>query len=159
MPFELGWAPFPSVDGGAGAGTDVFGGGNGFAVGKDAPPEAVDVPEFITNEQNQETWAKNSGLPVNPAAADAVADPNMQAVLEGLNSATFMQLFLDQFFTAEVGAAINDQTALLFAGETTPEDAAAAITAVAQGAGSSLRPAGGRLSPSLPPAPSIAAEP
>ena len=133
MPFELGWAPFPAVDGGAGAGTDVFGGGNGFAVGKDAPPEAVAFLEFITNEQNQETWAKNSGLPVNPAAADAVSDPNMLAVLEGLNSATFMQLFLDQYFTAEVGAAINDQTALLFAGETTPEEAAAAITAVAQG--------------------------
>ena len=27
-----------------------------------------------------------------------------------------MQLFLDQFFTAEVGAQVNDQTALLFAG-------------------------------------------
>ena len=134
LPFELGWAPFPSVAGGAGAGTDVFGGGNGFAVGKDAPPETVEFLHFITNEQNQETWAKDSGLPVNPAAADAVADPNMQAVLAGLNSATFMQLFLDQFFSAEVGAAINDQTALLFAGQTTPEDAAAAITAVAQGA-------------------------
>ena len=133
MPFELGWAPFPSVEGGAGAGTDVFGGGNGFAVGKDAPPETVDFLHFITNEQNQETWAKNSGLPVNSAAADAVADPNMQAVLAGLDSATFMQLFLDQFFSAEVGSAINDQTALLFAGQTTPEDAAAAITAVAQG--------------------------
>jgi raffinose/stachyose/melibiose transport system substrate-binding protein len=134
MPFELGWAPFPSVAGGAGAGTDVFGGGNGFAVGKDAPPEAVDFLHYITNEQNQETWAKDSGLPVNKAAGDAVADPNMQAVLAGLDSATFMQLFLDQFFSAEVGSAINDQTALLFAGQTTPEDAAAAITAVAQGA-------------------------
>ena len=66
MPFELGWAPFPSVEGGSGAGTDVFGGGNGFAVGKDAPPEAVEFLHFLTNEQNQETWAKNSGLPVNP---------------------------------------------------------------------------------------------
>ncbi len=57
----------------------------------------------------------------------------MQTVLEGLNNATFMQLFLDQFFTAEVGAQVNDQTALLFAGQTTPEDAAAAITATAGG--------------------------
>ena len=57
----------------------------------------------------------------------------MQTVLDELTSATFMQLFLDQFFTAEVGAQVNDQTALLFAGETTPEDAAAAITATAGG--------------------------
>ena len=119
--------------GGAGAATDAFGGADGFAVGKDAPPEAVDFLAFITNEANQETWAANSGLPVNPAAVDAVTDPNMQAVLEGLNAATFIQLFLDQFFTAEVGAQINDQTALLFAGETTPEEAAAAITATAGG--------------------------
>ena len=58
----------------------------------------------------------------------------MQTVLEALNNATFVQLFLDQFFTpAEVGAQVNDQTALLFAGQTTPEDAAAAITATAGG--------------------------
>ena len=54
-------------------------------------------------------------------------------MLEGLNDATFIQLYLDQFFTAEVGGQINDQTALLFAGETSPEDAAAAITATAGG--------------------------
>ncbi|MEZ5259376.1 MAG: hypothetical protein R2705_21595 [Ilumatobacteraceae bacterium] len=62
-----------------------------------------------------------------------VSDPNMQAVLAGLNEAPFLQLFLDQFFTAEIGATVNDQTALLFAGATSPEDAAAAITSVAQG--------------------------
>ena len=33
--------------------TDAFGGGDGFAVGKDAPPEAVDFLEFITNVDNQ----------------------------------------------------------------------------------------------------------
>ena len=133
LPWRIGWAPFPTVDGGVGAATDAFGGADGFAVGKDAPPEAVDFLAFITDEANQETWAANSGLPVNPAAVDAVSDPNMQAVLEGLNAATFIQLFLDQFFTAEVGGQINDQSALLFAGETTPEEAAAAITATAGG--------------------------
>ncbi len=133
LPWRIGWAPFPTVEGGAGAATDALGGADGFAVGKDAPPEAVDFLAFITDEANQETWAANSGLPVNPAAVGAVTDPNMQAVLEGLNAATFIQLFLDQFFTAEVGGQINDQTALLFAGETTPEKAAAAITTTAGG--------------------------
>ncbi|MEZ5220551.1 MAG: extracellular solute-binding protein [Ilumatobacteraceae bacterium] len=133
LPFELGWTPFPGVDGGVGDPADALGGGNGFAVGKDAPAEAVDFLGFITNAENQRTWAKNSGLPVNTAAADAVSDPNMQAVLAGLNAAPFLQLFLDQYFTAEIGGVVNDQTALLFAGETSPEDAAAAITAVAQG--------------------------
>jgi raffinose/stachyose/melibiose transport system substrate-binding protein len=133
LPWELGWFPFPAVDGGAGAATDAFGGADGFAVGKDAPPEAIEFLQFITNQANQETWAANSGLPVNTAATGAVTDPNMQMVLEGLGNATFVQLYLDQFFTAEVGAQVNDQTALLFAGETTPEDAAEAITATAGG--------------------------
>jgi raffinose/stachyose/melibiose transport system substrate-binding protein len=133
LPFELGWFPFPSVDGGKGLATDAFGGADGFAVGKDAPPEAVDFLKFITNVDNQRTWgAHNSGLPVNKEAKDSVTDPNMIAVLDGLNNATFMQLYLDQYFTAEVGSTVNDQTALLFAGATSPEDAAAAITAVAR---------------------------
>src|SRR6185436_4119680 len=99
LPFELGWFPFPMVDGGAGAATDAFGGGNGFAVGKDAPPEAVDFLGFITNVDNAKIWGAHSGLPVTKGAESSVIDPNQQMVLAGLNDATFLQLFLDQFFT------------------------------------------------------------
>jgi hypothetical protein len=72
-------------------------------------------------------------LPANRSAADVVTDPNQIAVFEGLSELTFLQQYLDQFFTPEVGAAINDQTAALFGGAVTPEDAAAAITATAGG--------------------------
>jgi hypothetical protein len=57
----------------------------------------------------------------------------LTTILEALNAAPFHQQFLDQFYTADVGAEVNAQTALLFAGETSPEEAAAAITAVAGG--------------------------
>ncbi|MBY5164259.1 extracellular solute-binding protein [Salsipaludibacter albus] len=133
LPFELKWAPFPTLEGGAGAPGEVFGGVDGFVVGKDAPDEAVDFLEFLTNEENQETWATSSGLPVNPDAVDVIEDPQMQQVLEALNGADFLQIALDQYFSPEVGAAINDQTALLFAQETTPEEAGQAITQVAGG--------------------------
>ena len=133
LDWEIGWFPFPAVEGGAGAPTEVIGGGDGFAVGKDAPPEAVEFLQYITNAENQLTWAEaGSGIPVNPAGASGLG-PELVPVAEGLAASTFLQLYLDQFFPAEVGTAINDQTALLFAGETTPEDAAAAITAVAAG--------------------------
>ena len=36
---KLAWFPFPAVTGGKGAPTDAVGGGNGIAVGKDAPPD------------------------------------------------------------------------------------------------------------------------
>ena len=139
LPFEIGWFPFPAVEGGAGAPTDAFGGGDGYIVGKDAPPEAVDFLGFLTNVENQRTWGTVSGIPANIEATAVITEtpaadgPVMQTVLDELTNSTFMQLFLDQFFTAEVGAQVNDQTALLFAGETTPEDAAAAITATAGG--------------------------
>ena len=36
---DLGFFPFPTVEGGAGDPSDVLGGGDGFAIGKNAPPE------------------------------------------------------------------------------------------------------------------------
>ena len=38
-------SPFPEVEGGAGLPTDVFGGGDNFVVGRDAPPEAVEFAQ------------------------------------------------------------------------------------------------------------------
>ena len=39
-------------------------------------------------------------------------------------ASTYHQLFLDQFFGAELGGAINDVSAQLATGDITPEDAA-----------------------------------
>jgi raffinose/stachyose/melibiose transport system substrate-binding protein len=134
LPFELGWFPFPMVEGGAGAATDAFGGGDGFAVGKDAPPEAVEFLEFITNVDNAKVWGESgSGLPVTKGAEVSITDPNMQMVLAGIDQASFVQLYLDQFFTPDVGAAVNDAVQTLFAGTATPEEVATAITAAAAG--------------------------
>ena len=44
---KLGWFAFPAVDGGTGAATDGVGGGNGYAVGKNAPPEAIEFLKFM----------------------------------------------------------------------------------------------------------------
>ena len=133
FPGTLGWFPFPSVEGGAGLSTDAFGGGDGFAVGKDAPPEAVQFLEYITSiEQANRQGAIGTHLPVTVGSGDSVTDPNMQLVLGGLSEATFVQLFLDQYFSPELGAAINDAVATLFAGTATPEEVTEAITKAAQ---------------------------
>ncbi len=50
---KLGWFAFPTVTGGAGAATDGVGGGNGIAVGKNAPPEAIDFLKFFMDKTNQ----------------------------------------------------------------------------------------------------------
>jgi raffinose/stachyose/melibiose transport system substrate-binding protein len=133
IPWTLSWAQFPEVAGGAGVPTEGFGGVDGFVVAADAPPETVDFLKYIVSPDVQRQLSVNQPLPANRNAADAVTDPNQQAVFEGLSESTFLQQYLDQFFTPEVGNQINDQTALLFAAATTPEDAAAAITATAGG--------------------------
>jgi raffinose/stachyose/melibiose transport system substrate-binding protein len=129
LPAEFGWFPFPAVEGGAGAATDGFGGGDGFAVGKDAPPEAVQFLEYITAvDQAIRAGETGTTLPVTAGAEVSVTDPLQQAVLEGLGQASFVQLYLDQYFSPELGAAVNDAVATLFAGEATPEDVTQAIT-------------------------------
>jgi raffinose/stachyose/melibiose transport system substrate-binding protein len=132
LPGEFGWFPFPGVEGGAGAATDGFGGGNGFAVGKDAPPEAVQFLEYITG-LDQAIRAGEAGqvLPVTKGAEVSITDPLQQEVLAGLSEASFVQLYLDQFFSPELGAAVNDAVATLFAGTATPEEVTEAITAAA----------------------------
>src|SRR5258708_7908692 len=49
---DLGWFPFPAISGGKGNATDVFGGGDGLAVGKNAPDATVYFLKFISSKQN-----------------------------------------------------------------------------------------------------------
>jgi raffinose/stachyose/melibiose transport system substrate-binding protein len=133
--FDLDWFPFPAIEGGAGAPTDGFGGGNGFAVGKDAPPEAIEFLKFISTKENADRWgALNTGiLPVTVGAESSVTDPNLTSVLAARAEADYVQLYLDQATTPEIGAVINDAVATLFAGTGTPEQVPQTITAASGG--------------------------
>ena len=94
---KLGWFAFPAVTGGAGAPTDGVGGGNGIAVGKDAPPEAIDFLKFFMSVDNQNKLNTDGvGLSTTVGTESTITDPNLQAVLAGRGTAQFMQLYLDQ---------------------------------------------------------------
>ena len=130
---KLGFFPFPVVDGGKGQITDAFGGGGGFAVGKNAPAEAIEFLKFLAQPGNARTEAKSAGsLPVVTAAADAVTDPNLKLVADQLTKSTGFQLFLDQAYAPAVGAQVNDSVAELLAGKSSPEQVAKAITTAAK---------------------------
>jgi raffinose/stachyose/melibiose transport system substrate-binding protein len=126
---NLGWFPFPSVDGGVGAPTDGVGGGNGIAVGKDAPPEALDFLKFFNSVENgNKLNTDNVGLSTVVGTEGSVKDPNLQAVLAGRGNAQFMQLYLDQATSPAMGTAINDATVGLFLGASDPAKTCQAIT-------------------------------
>jgi raffinose/stachyose/melibiose transport system substrate-binding protein len=125
----LGWFPFPALEGGAGLPTDVFGGADGYAVGKDAPTEAVDLLRYLSSEPVAERFGATPGqLPATEAATDSVTDPTMTTLLEKRGEATFAQLYLDQATTPALGQAINEAIQSLFAGQASPEDVSGMIT-------------------------------
>ena len=128
---SLGFFPFPAVDGGAGAPADVLGGADGFAIGKNAPPETIDFVRFLTNLDNQSAMGKagTAVLPVIKGAEKALTDPLMLQVAQGVGAAQYYQLYYDQFMSPAVGSTVNDQTATLFAGTGTPDAVAKAIDA------------------------------
>jgi raffinose/stachyose/melibiose transport system substrate-binding protein len=135
--WNLGWFPFPSVSGGTGAPTDGFGGGNGFAVGKDAPPEAVEFLKYISDKpQADRLGALNTGfLPVTVGSESSVTDPQLTSVLDARSKAQYVQLYLDQATTTALGNVINDAVATLFAGTGTPEKVPQTIDAAAKSGG------------------------
>jgi raffinose/stachyose/melibiose transport system substrate-binding protein len=126
---KLGWFAFPTIAGGAGAATDGVGGGNGIAVGKNAPPEAVDFLKFFLNTDNQNKLNSDGvGLSTVTGTESTITDPNLQQVLAGRGAATFMQLYLDQATSPAMGTAINDATAALFLGKSDPAKVCKAIS-------------------------------
>jgi raffinose/stachyose/melibiose transport system substrate-binding protein len=130
---DLGFFPFPAVEGGKGTITEAFGGGGGMAVGADAPAEAIELLKFLTETGNHtKAVEENAVLPVLKGEESAVKDPNLKVVAESLANATGFQLYLDQAYPPAVGAEVNDSVAELFAGAKTPEQVAADITEVAK---------------------------
>ncbi len=101
-----------------GEASDALGGGDGFAVGKNAPPEAIEFVRFLTSVETQTAMAK-AGFAVPPTvkgAEAAIEDPLIKEVQQRAGAATYYQLYYDQYLPPAVGQAINDATQELFAG-------------------------------------------
>ncbi|MER5212135.1 extracellular solute-binding protein [Streptomyces sp. NPDC002838] len=130
---DLGFFPFPAVEGGKGAITEVFGGGGGHALRQGAPQAAVDFLKFFASEATDLELVKKTGvLPVVPAAESALTDPNLQAVQKQLKGATGFQLYLDQAYAPALGQEVNDSVAALVAGSKSPEQVTESITKTAK---------------------------
>jgi raffinose/stachyose/melibiose transport system substrate-binding protein len=136
---KLGWFAFPGVDGGKGDPADGVGGGNGIAVGKNAPAEALDFLKFFNSVYN----AQKIETPSTPGGSDSMGlspivgvdssslAPTLLQVLAGRDKAKHIQLYLDQATSPAMGTAINDATAALFLGASDPDKVCAAITTAA----------------------------
>lgn len=130
---DLAWFPFPTLEGGQGTAAEGFGGVNAFAVGKNAPPEAVDFLKYISSvEVQKQMGAAGQLLPVANGAEDSVTNANQRVILDKVRASKGVQNYLDQAFAPAVATAINDNVQAIFAGTVTPQEATAAITSAAK---------------------------
>lgn len=127
-PEFLGWFNFPSIDGAAGDPTAALGGGDGFAVHKDAPDAAVKLLQYILSPEVQTRFGESgAGIPTHKDAQGSITDPNLNLVQEGLANASFVQLWLDTSYGSVVGTAMNEAIVNMFGGQGTPEGIVDAI--------------------------------
>jgi raffinose/stachyose/melibiose transport system substrate-binding protein len=120
---DTGWFPFPTVDGGAGEPTATMGGGDAWACSADAPPECVEFISYLLSDDVQIGFAENDmGVPTNPAATGSITNPVLADLVTVRDDAPYVQLYLDTLFGENVGGAMNDAIALMFAGEASPQD-------------------------------------
>jgi raffinose/stachyose/melibiose transport system substrate-binding protein len=88
---------------------------------------------YLLSDEVQTGFAEQSmGLPTNPAATGSVADPALAELLTFRDEAPFVQLYFDTAFGENIGGAMNDEIALLFAGQGTPQGIVDATQAAAE---------------------------
>jgi raffinose/stachyose/melibiose transport system substrate-binding protein len=116
------------VEGGAGDPNDAVGGGNGFAIGKNASPEAIDFVKYLTRPESQVQLAQIGVIiPVVKGGEAGLTDPLMIPLQKNFASAKYFQLYYDQALPPAMGSVVNDSVQGLFAGKLTPEQVAKAI--------------------------------
>jgi len=120
---DLGWAPFPQVEGGKGNPADVIGGVNGYLVTKSAPKEAVDFLRYYTSTEVQRDAARHGFYITVAKGADSdIQNPIMRQLAGALQAAAYVQNFYDQMLGPNTGRVVNDATTDLVSGRAKPAD-------------------------------------
>ncbi len=120
---DLGWFPFPAVEGGEGDPDAQLGGGDGFSCSVDAPDVCAEFLAYIASDEVQQGYASVVGaMPVNPNAADSVTNPVLAEQVPYVSDAPYVQLWLDTTFGSTVGNAMNSAIASMFSGGASAQD-------------------------------------
>ena len=127
---NLGIAAFPTVAGGAGVATDILAGVNAFSISTFA--EDVDaalglVKHLTTSDTVQQSLADNATIGARTGLT--FPSPQLQTAVAQLQSATFLQNFIDQTLTPRLTEAHLGTTQALHGLTMTPEEAAAYMQA------------------------------
>ncbi|WP_261165113.1 extracellular solute-binding protein [Microbacterium sp. Marseille-Q6965] len=115
---DLGWFPFPAVDGGAGDPTAMMGGVDGYSCSVNSPPACEEFLNFISSKEWQEKYAEAyQTIPASSEALGAVTDPSLQPLMEAYSDAAYVTLWLDTALGQNVGNALNTGVVDMLAGQ------------------------------------------
>jgi len=130
---DLGWFPFPAIDGGDGEPGAIMGGVDGYSCSAGAPDSCVDFLNYLATPDVQTAYYKAfNAPPVNTVAQEAVTEPYLQDVLSAYNDAPFVSQWLDTVYGLNVGNAMNVAVVDLLSGDGTPEEFVDAVDAAAK---------------------------
>ena len=125
VPEWLGWYPMVSIPGSAGTAGIQMGGGDGWGVWKDAPDVAVEFVKYLQSDDVQKRYAEAAtALPTNSNAKSAITDkdPRIKSISDGIDSAPYIQLWLDSALGPDFGTPLNNAVVKLMGNQGTPED-------------------------------------
>ncbi|WNB86885.1 extracellular solute-binding protein [Cellulomonas sp. ATA003] len=126
---DLGWFPFPSVEGGEGDPAAMMGGVDGYSCHVDSPAECADFLNFFMQQEYQEAYAEAFvTLPASQDAQAVVTDPALQEILAAYNEAPYVTVWLDTLFGQNVGNALNGAVVEMLAGDGDAESIVTAMT-------------------------------
>jgi raffinose/stachyose/melibiose transport system substrate-binding protein len=129
---KLGWFPFPSVPGGAGDPKAVLGGGDGYScTTAAAQPACATFLQYLTTPAVQrQIIGAGAGLPVNPAASDALTVPAAKNAATAASGAPFVAVYFDIALPTTPGQNLDNAVAKWFA---SPEPTGASIISSVNG--------------------------
>jgi raffinose/stachyose/melibiose transport system substrate-binding protein len=123
---KLGWFPFPSVPGGAGDPKAVLGGGDGYSCTTAAaqPACATFLQYLTTTAVQRQIIGAGAGLPVNPAASDALTVAAEKDAAAAASGAPYTAVYFDIALPTTAGQNLDNAVAKWFA---SPEPTGAGI--------------------------------
>ena len=127
---KLGWIFFPEVKGGKGKANDLFASLDGWLVTKEAPKETIDFMRvWLGKDIQTELAAPGLFIPAVKGTAEAIQEPLLKQIGLEIDRSQWIQIAMDQLLGPDTGRVLNDVSADLSSGNTTPEKAAKTLEA------------------------------
>ncbi|MDO8121687.1 extracellular solute-binding protein [Isoptericola sp. b490] len=119
---DLGWFPFPAVQGGEGDPSAMMGGVDGYSCWVKAPAQCADFLNFYMQKEWQEKYAQAfHTLPASKDAQGVVEEPALKDILTAYNDSAYTVVWLDTMFGQNIGNALNAGVVDMLAGNGTPQ--------------------------------------